>query len=46
MAYRFGKGTVIRPGTPQWLAQLDEDALGLEVPRITKNAWRALRERR
>jgi len=46
VGYRFGKGTVIRPGTPQWLSQLDEGALGLEVPRITENVWRVLRKRR
>lgn len=46
VGYRLGKGTVIRPGTPQWLGQLREDALGLEVPRITKNVWRLLRQRR
>lgn len=42
VGYRLGKGTVIRPGTPQWTRQLSESSLGLEVPRITKNIWRRL----
>lgn len=46
VGYRFGQGTVIRPGTPQWVSQLEEDALGLEVPRVTENVWRLLRSRR
>ncbi len=46
VGYRLGKGTVIRPGTPQWVPQLSEGTLGLEVPRITRNVWRVLRERR
>ena len=42
VAYRLGKGTVIRPGTPEWARQLDERALGLEVPRVTRNMWRLI----
>jgi FlgD Ig-like domain len=42
VAYRFGKGIVIRPGTPQWTRQLDERALDVEVPRITRRIWRQL----
>ncbi|MGI8750554.1 MAG: FlgD immunoglobulin-like domain containing protein [Thermoleophilaceae bacterium] len=42
VGYRLGKGTVIRPGTPEWTRQLRESSLGLEVPRITKNIWRDL----
>jgi flagellar hook assembly protein FlgD len=42
VAYRLGKGVVIRPGTPQWPRQLEERALGLEVPRVTRNIWRLL----
>lgn len=46
VGYRLGRGTVIRPGSPQWVDQLSADALGVEVPRITKNIWRQLRKRR
>jgi hypothetical protein len=42
VAYRLGKGTVIRSGTPQWAGQLSERALGLEVPRVTRNIWRLI----
>jgi hypothetical protein len=36
VAYRLGKGTVIRLGTPQWVERLEERALDAEVPAITK----------
>jgi hypothetical protein len=39
VGYRLGKGTVIRPGTPQWAGQLSERALSLEVPRVTRGIW-------
>jgi hypothetical protein len=42
VAYRLGKGIVIRPGTPQWALQLEERALDVEVPRITRRLWRLL----
>jgi hypothetical protein len=42
VAYRLGKGTVIRLGTPQWALQLDERALAAEVPAITDRIWRLL----
>ena len=42
VAYRLGKGTVIRLGTAQWAAQLEERALDAEVPGITKRIWRLL----
>jgi len=42
VAYRLGKGTVIRLGTPQWALQLDERALSAEVPAITERIWRLL----
>jgi hypothetical protein len=42
VAYRLGKGTVIRPGTPQWASQLNESALAAEVPEITTRIWRLL----
>ncbi len=42
VGYRLGKGTVIRVGSPQWTRQLDERALDIEVPRITKRIWQLL----
>lgn len=42
VAYRLGKGVVIRPGTPQWASGLEESALDVEVPRITTRIWRLL----
>ena len=41
-----GKGTVVRPGTPQWARQLEESALGVEVPRVTRRIWTLLSKRR
>ena len=46
VAYRLGKGTVIRPGAPQWTRELEESALGVEVPRVTKRMWALLRRPR
>ena len=45
VAYRLGKGTVIRPGTPQWARELEERRLGVEVPRVTKRIWALLARR-
>jgi hypothetical protein len=42
VGYRLGKGTVIRVGSPQWTRLLDERALDVEVPRITKRIWQLL----
>ena len=42
VGYRLGKGTVIRVGSPRWTRQLDERALDVEVPRITKRIWQLL----
>jgi hypothetical protein len=42
VGYRLGKGTVIRVGSPQWTRQLDERALDVEVPRITRRIWQLL----
>jgi hypothetical protein len=42
VGYRLGKGTVVRVGSPQWARQLDERALDIEVPRITKRIWQLL----
>jgi hypothetical protein len=42
VAYRLGDGTVVRVGSPQWTRQLEERALDVEVPRITRRIWRLL----
>jgi len=42
VAYRLGKGTVIRPGTPQWVRELEERRLGVEVPQVMKRIWMVL----
>jgi hypothetical protein len=39
VGYRLGDGTVVRTGTPQWTRQLDERALDIEVPRVTRRIW-------
>jgi FlgD Ig-like domain len=39
VAYKLGKGTVVRAGTPQWAAELSEGRLGVEVPRAMKRIW-------
>lgn len=39
VAYSLGKGIVIRPGTPGWVAELEEGRLSVEVPRITRRIW-------
>lgn len=42
VAYRLGKGTVVRPGTPQWSGQLRESSFGTDVQRVTKRIWSLL----
>jgi flagellar hook assembly protein FlgD len=42
VGYRLGRGTVVRPGTPEWVEALEERSLGVEVPRITRTLWRLL----
>jgi FlgD Ig-like domain len=42
VGYRLGEGTVIRVGSPHWTRQLDERALDVEVPRITRRIWQLL----
>jgi FlgD Ig-like domain len=42
MAYRLGDGWVLRTGSPQWSRQLEEAALGIEIPQVTKRIWRRL----
>lgn len=39
VAYRLGEGTVVRLGTPQWARGLEEAALDVELPRITRRIW-------
>ncbi|MEX2196080.1 MAG: N,N-dimethylformamidase beta subunit family domain-containing protein [Thermoleophilaceae bacterium] len=39
MAYRLGRGTVVRAGSPQWAAQLDSSD---DVATITRNIWELL----
>jgi hypothetical protein len=45
VAYRLGKGTVIRVGTPQWARELEESSLSLEVPNVTERIWAYLARR-
>jgi flagellar hook assembly protein FlgD len=42
VGYRLGRGTVVRPGTPEWVDALEERSLGVEVPRIMRGIWRLL----
>ncbi len=42
VAYELGDGLVVRPGTAQWAAQLEESALDVEIPQVTKRIWRLL----
>ena len=42
VAYRLGKGIVIRPGTPQWTRELEESRLSVEVPEATRRIWSLL----
>ena len=44
VAFGLGGGIVIRSGTAQWARQLDESALSVEVPTVTKRIWRLLAE--
>jgi hypothetical protein len=42
VAYRLGKGIVLRAGTPQWARELSEGRLSVEIPRATTRIWRLL----
>ena len=42
VAYGLDGGLVIRTGTPQWPAELEEEALSEEVPAVTRRIWRLL----
>ena len=45
VAYRRGRGLVIRVGSPEWTGLLPERRLELEVPRVTSRIWKLLRRR-
>jgi hypothetical protein len=40
--FGLGGGIVLRAGTPQWARELDESALSLELPQVTKRIWNLL----
>ncbi len=42
LALGLGRGIVLRAGTPQWARELEESALSLELPQVTKRIWRML----
>ena len=42
LALRVGEGIVLRAGTPQWARELEESALSLELPQVTKRIWHLL----
>jgi hypothetical protein len=42
LALGLGGGIVLRAGTPQWARELEESALSLELPFVTKRIWRML----
>jgi hypothetical protein len=42
LALGLGGGIVLRAGTPQWARELEESALSIELPQVTKRIWRML----
>jgi hypothetical protein len=42
LALGLGGGIVLRVGTSQWARELEESALSLELPIVTKRIWRML----
>ena len=44
VAYGLGGGIVLRTGTPEWARDLEESALSLELPQVTKRIWTLLAE--
>jgi hypothetical protein len=44
VTFGLGGGIVIRSGTAQWARELNESALSIEVPAVTKRIWRLLAE--
>lgn len=45
LALELGDGLVLRTGTPQWASELEEAALSVELPQVTKRIWRLLSAR-
>jgi FlgD Ig-like domain len=46
LAFGLGGGIVIRSGTPQWARELNESALSVELPQVTKRIWKLLSRQR
>jgi hypothetical protein len=44
VGFGLGGGIVLRAGTPQWARELEESALSLELPQVTKRIWTLLSE--
>jgi hypothetical protein len=44
VAFGLGRGIVVRAGTPQWARELEESALSLELPQVTRRIWTLLSE--
>jgi hypothetical protein len=42
VAFGLGGGIVMRAGTPQWARELNESALSLELPQVTRRIWKLL----
>ncbi|MFN2616540.1 MAG: N,N-dimethylformamidase beta subunit family domain-containing protein [Thermoleophilaceae bacterium] len=42
VAYRLGRGTVVRLGSPQWSRELEKSRRDVGVARVTKRLWRLL----
>jgi hypothetical protein len=42
VTFGLGGGIVVRAGTPQWARELEESALSLELPQVTKRIWKLL----
>jgi hypothetical protein len=42
VAFGLGGGMVLRAGTPQWARELNESALSIELPQVTKRIWKLL----
>jgi hypothetical protein len=42
VAFGLGGGIVLRAGTPQWARELEESALSLELPQVTRRIWKLL----
>ena len=42
ISFGLGGGLVLRPGAAGWVRQLEERALAIEVPQVTRRIWRLL----